>query len=530
MTSRDFKLIANLIAKSSKVQCLPNKNPLDPVWKANPVKQTIYYPCNTKYTNSELGFLIHEIGHLKFTMGSSHLQIGSKHLKKWIEKWKKPAEQIWGLLNALEDLRVEDKMKQLYKGASIYLTASALNAKQHDIDVARFLSPAKYRDTSQADWFHYCKYILWFYCLGQKEADEYLKRWKTNKIVKETIKKTSSIIKKVFECKNTKEVCELMGELIEFYLPLCKDEQKMDKEMTKKMLKELIKLIQKIKIKVGTCELGSTKRKVSKKEISKIFDRDPTSHTISTEQLLDAVKRNMPKVRKAISILKDMDIVRFEGNYQSGKLQNRRLYKIKTGQTNIFTRKIAQSETKDMVFALLSDESGSMRGRKAKENCIATTTLAKALEKANKPFGVFGFNQFYYTHKKFGEKLKLDEMKNIIRNTASTSFGNGYNNDGYAIKRTIEVLAQQPQKKKILIVLSDGQPAPYPYGDKINYLDYGLKAEAKKAESIATVYGIGILSSAVENYYKNYIILRDPSQLGNELFKIFRKEVGKRTR
>jgi len=57
------------------------------------------------------------------------------------------------------------------------------------------------------------------------------------------------------------------------------------------------------------------------------------------KELLENVNLNLAGVRKAISILKDKEIKRYEGNYESGKLQNRKLYKLKTGTTKIFTRK-----------------------------------------------------------------------------------------------------------------------------------------------------------------------------------------------
>ena len=77
-----------------------------------------------------------------------------------------------------------------------------------------------------------------------------------------------------------------------------------------------------------------------------------------------------------------------------------------------------------------------------------------------------------------------------------------------------------------MIVLSDGEPAP---SGKFSE-GWDLVQEVRKAEAVAKVYGIGIASAAVSKFYKRYVILRDTTELGDQLCKIFKENIGGRNR
>lgn len=576
MTSTEFALLANLIAEEANVTCMQSPDEKG-IWQANPIKKIIYYPKDTHYTDLDLGYLIHEVGHIRFSKAIPQLNSAkSGKFLKWVEKFGKSVEQIFNLVNAIEDIRVDAKMKSIYKGAGNYLNKSYLGAyefdKNHKENLALF-NPRGLKDMSEASWLHYCKYYLWKDAMGKKGAKRYLKRWNVKQDVLKAIIKSEKIdiVKKAIECKSTQEICNMiMKDVLEIYLPLCDKERKkkgMTKEQFGKMMKELLKEfmeeMKKIEAQIkkgkgGTQEIdnkemdGKMTEKIKMEKEGKagknrsdktgvgyskeIFSTKISSYGITKQELIDAVRMNLASVRKAISILKDKEIKRWEGNYESGKLQNRKLYKLKTGVTKIFTRKLGiEEDSKDMVVALLVDESGSMRGsrmggmddkndmRPCDNAAIATTLLSKALEMCGKKHAVFGFNLLFKTHKEFNKKMNYDEMVKISHN--ASGYECGCNNDGYAINKTVELLKKRPEKHKILIVLSDGEPAPAP-----GYEKYDLKTEAKNAEKVAKVYGIGIDSNAVKSYYKRVIVIRNPAELGKTLTNIFKETVGKRKR
>lgn len=588
MTHREFAMIANLISKSINVKCVQNEHDGDIVWKANPVKKIIYYPKDTYYTNADLGYLIHEVGHLRFSQPITMIESGEhKKFLEWVEKFGKSAEQIFHLVNALEDVRIEEKMKNIYPGAAKYLQVcheqSLILDHSNNYDMRTF-NPTGFKSFCEAKWLHYCKYWAWKGSGNLKEARDYLKRWYVDKEVYDAIEKTDkSLLKKIIKCKNTQELCMLIkDDLLKIYIPLCDNEdvkkkkksmkefEKFMKEMMEKfmeMMKDIEAKIKKArkdgkggKVKcIGKIEAdGKLAEKVKMEKDAEAtpgagnpdLDSDEIfkmkalkdDRGLTKEEILETIRINLPGTKKAISILKDINIERFEGNYDSGKLQNRKLYKLKTGQTKVFTRKIANvKDNKDMVFGLLIDQSGSMHQEfrsksragltsRVQEAALSAGILAKALQSCNKPFAIYGFNNNFRIYKEFNKKLDLNEIEKIVSN----SFGSdaSYNNDGYAISRVIEYLKKRPEKHKILMVISDGQPAPgHGKCEKgIAYRDYDLKDEVIKAEKIAKVYGIGIEIKDVKEYYKRHIILDDTSLLGKKLVGIFRENIGKRIR
>lgn len=709
MQQRDFVLVANLVSDKTGIRMIAQPHG----WASNIKAGIIYYPKYTHYTDADLGFLLHEAGHLRFSDISHDL---TNELKAWVSKTGKRAEQVWSLVNALEDCRIEAELKKLYAGAEYYLEAAyweSIEQVVRDARMLKYYDYKRYRERRKMGWLHFTMYWVIFYAVNPDYAEKYISAWKVDAKVTKAINAVRGSVPKLFACKNTLELMDLIEkEILSHYLPLCEDDlkpeekEKMKEELEKalkELLKDLKKHIEEQKKKLeeerkkqeekkqqeqerkeqeeqqrkeqqergekdegkgsqgkgadgsekkpdenGTEQDPNGKKKPSEQgepeeggegqgerekprqepsdasgegsegegnkpkpekgegaesdsadlpglggggrqpeqgdsmqdpdatpmerggfgvptgeETEEIqagsFDEDgawtpggnkdiksdplselagifvpPKKSTLSLDDLQEMLRLHLAKVRKAVSILKDISNERYEGNYESGRLENRKLFKLLTGKTRIFSRKIADGESdKDMVIAVLVDESGSMRGQgdsrtsegrpKCEEACISATVLAKALEMSNKPFGVFGFNMYDYVHKDFKERLKLDKMIDIVRNSEGS--GAGYNNDGWAIHHTTQLLLKQPQKKKILIVLSDGEPAPF--GDKYGY---DLKSEAKKAEQHVKVYSIGINSTAVREYYKRAVIVSDVSKLGEEMMKIFRENVGKRTR
>lgn len=587
MTSKEFTMIANLISKSMNIKCIQNKNKNDFSWKANPVDKIIYYPQSDNYLDSDLGYLIHEVGHLRFSQPMSKIESGTnKKFIDWIEKFGKPAEQIFNLINSLEDVRIERKMKSVYKGANSYLKLAYKQSLKYDKTTNKNMQlydSNNFKNFCGLKWLHYCKYFLWTEALGRNGGLQYLRRWNVEKEVHEAIAKRSNIIKEIIKCENTQELCNYIKDnILKIYLPLCdnedakKNRQKMkdfEKHM-KGMMKDFIKLIKDIKLKIKKGEKGGKKTKV--KVIQKMrmdgklteklklekeavqglgefnkrkWEGDPfklnkleSLNGLTKKEIIETVKNNSAATKKAVSILKDMNIERYEGNYESGKLQNRKLYKIKTGQTKIFTKKVADvKSSKDLVFAILVDQSGSMSDRfmsdsrdspviRIQEAALSAAILSNALESCSKPFAIYGFNAKFFIHKEFNKKLDIKEIQEMVENVSRV--GAGFNNDGYAINRTIGYLKKRPERNKVLIVISDGQPVPSGGRDEkgIPYDEYDLKEEVERAEKTAKVYGVGIQLEAVKRYYGRNIVLSDVSFLGKELIKIFKENIGKRKR
>ncbi len=253
------------------------------------------------------------------------------------------------------------------------------------------------------------------------------------------------------------------------------------------------------------------------------------------------------------SVLFDNRYDRFVAKRRSGKLNFKGLSKI--GHSDKVFKRKEERENKDYSIALLVDCSGSMRGSKAKTAFEAAQKLSKHLASAKINHTVFGFNMPTVQLKpwsvaydpRIGEKLRfiLDKLyaaygeKKIdgmypylghnmdVKNVRDvqpekaigdpyTHFnpvgGSGYNNDSQALRFAAKELMKQPGKK-ILIVLSDGEPAMF--YDGYQSTDFPKEAFKRGDDSQRNmkkiisdimkmgidIQSIGIQSDAVNEFY-----------------------------
>lgn len=586
MTNREFALTASLIADKANVHCVQH---MSPTWMSNVDANIIYYPYKGWYTDADIGFLIHEASHIRFSTISHQMM---PEFKEWVEKTGKVGEQIWTLVNSLEDIRIESEICKVYSGARHFLDLSSeqsWNSMCDKTEYHQYIGDGVYEEHQTRHWIHFNMHFLWQYSDGPVRAKEYYDIWQYDPLVITAIKGAQDSIPKVLDCKDTHELVKLIqDEILVHYMPLC-DDIDPDEEKALNTLKELLKefgeLLEMVakgraeakaagagdkseseakadaeeiagldevdtkahdgeeleKIKQSKLERtnDTTREKPLEYDPHEIFDKRLTGH-LDEAQLDEFVRLNMARTKKAVSILKDLEVNRFSGSFDSGKLVNRRLFKLKTGAHKIFTRKVELNlDDKDMVFMILVDESGSMYGygqsseeeiesgfakSKNQQACISTTVLAKALEACNKRYAITGFNRYLFEHKTFDSKVDYTKMLQIETN----AFGNGAgdNSDGWAVNEMAAKLLKQPEHNKILIVLSDGQPAP-----SHEHAHFDLRHEVREAEKAGIkVYGIGIDSKAVKRYYTRYTVINNPAQLGDELTKIFEENIGKRIR
>lgn len=586
MTNREFALTASLIADKANVRCVQH---MSPSWMANVDAGVIYYPYKGWYTDADIGFLIHEASHIRFSTISHQMM---PEFRDWVEKTGKVGEQVWTLVNSLEDIRIEAEICKVYSGARYFLDLSSEQSWESMCEITdyhQYIGDGMYEEQQAKKWLHFNMHFLWQAASGPVRAKEYYDIWQYDPLVATAIKGAQDSVPKILDCATTQDLIKLIqDEVLVHYMPLCDDidpDEKKALEKLKELLKELGELLQMVsdaraeakkampgdksesEIKADAEEVagldevdtkahdGEELEKIKADKLRRtndttredkpqynsheIFDRQVSGH-LDESQLDEFVRLNMARTKKAVSILKDLEINRFSGSFDSGKLVNRRLFKLKTGAHKIFTRKVELNlDDKDMVFMVLVDESGSMHGyghstdeeietgyvkSKNQQACISTTVLAKALESCNKRYAITGFNRYLWKHKEFEEKLDYKKMLKIETNALGN--GSGDNSDGWAVNEMTAELLKQPEHNKILIVLSDGQPSP-----SHDHAHYDLREEVKNAERAGIkVYSIGIDSDAVKRYYSRYTVINNPAQLGDELTKIFEENIGKRIR
>lgn len=211
-------------------------------------------------------------------------------------------------------------------------------------------------------------------------------------------------------------------------------------------------------------------------------------------------------------------------HHTSGRIN---LYRYSSGRvsTRIFDKRRAPGEIDDLAVFILVDESGSMWGDKeiaARQSCIA---LAETFDILDIPLYIMGFtaddngydaNHMHYVNwsNTVANRLKL------LNITARRN-----NFDGYSIRYAGEILKKKNAKHKLLVVLSDGQPACFKYSDVSAIPD--TKDAIKGVKEFASVLGVAIGNNDTEQirslYEKDFLHISNV----NELFIGVAKQIQK---
>lgn len=247
----------------------------------------------------------------------------------------------------------------------------------------------------------------------------------------------------------------------------------------------------------------------------------------------------------------------------SGMIDMRSLYKTKTDDDKLFMKVVSGKNNRPRV-ALLIDESGSMSTRVVREHkrdsdwstwsykmridCARESAIlfGETLNSLQVPFAIYGFSNAENSFPPSADELSCGRIDPLIilqykgfrenykevRFRLGTMNARQNNSDGDALLKVGSILLENSalDEEKILIVLSDGEPACQCYDSSIgSHDDYSqieyprLSEVVKKLEKKMTVIGIGIDSLSVKKFYKNYFIVRNVEDLPKELEKLLLK-------
>jgi nitric oxide reductase NorD protein len=184
-------------------------------------------------------------------------------------------------------------------------------------------------------------------------------------------------------------------------------------------------------------------------------------------------------------------------------------------------------------FANIGDEPAKERGKTIldleKESVVL---MAEALEGLGDSYAVCGFSGYgrdrieFYVCKDFDEPYNYHAKGNIggIKPCRSTRMGP-------AIRHASKMLAATESRIKALIIISDGYPQDYDYGQDRNSKDYGIK-DTTQALTEASQQGVQSFCLTVDpsghDYLREmcpdqqYMVIQDITQLPDELSKVYR--------
>ena len=214
-----------------------------------------------------------------------------------------------------------------------------------------------------------------------------------------------------------------------------------------------------------------------------------------------------------------------------------------------------ETEFKDTVVTLLIDNSGSMRGRPISVAAICADILSRTLERCSVKVEVLGFTTKNWKGGKSREKWnlknkpsnpgRLNDLRHIIYKSADKPWRISKKNlglmlkegllkeniDGEALLWAFKRIAARKEKRKILMVISDGAPVDdstlsVNSGD---YLEKHLKRTVNWIEENSNIEILAVgIGHDVTRYYKKAIRIADVKELGdvmiNQLTKLFSLE------
>jgi len=295
----------------------------------------------------------------------------------------------------------------------------------------------------------------------------------------------------------------------------------------------------------------------------RVFSRDydkivdiPNVDSASIEQIEIAVQKATGPLQKELRrmIAARTQATRYPGQ-RRGRLHAPSLHRIMAGDDRVFTRR-EEGIALDTAISLVIDCSGSMSGPRIKLAMQTAYGLAAVLHRINVPFEVVGYTTGELPDQKFYEeaieanaitpitrvipivmpKFKLfDEpfTPSIQKRFAkmhdipsSTTFPMHSTIEGDAVELLAMRLLRRPEKRKLMMVMSDGKPAGHTMNECRQdnpYLDHAAKTVREVREAGVDMLGIGIQDKTITGYYPDHIVIQNVDEMPALLLKALKK-------
>ncbi len=234
--------------------------------------------------------------------------------------------------------------------------------------------------------------------------------------------------------------------------------------------------------------------------------------------IVSTLEPSIKRVVHSIKSLLALDYVKVRP-HNTGKLKPKNIYQVneyisRKGRIteNIFDKRILPKDKANMAVAIAVDLSGSMgtstkdgrtyRYEAARECAIS---LAEIFSRLNIPIYIMGFDadteKYDTRHHHFVRwKNTPSERKTLARIAALND-----NRDGPSIRYLTKILSKKDAKHKLLVVISDGQPAAYKYPNGI--ADTKRAVEEAKAKFPVLGVSIGADEEKLKSFYGNDFIM-----------------------
>jgi len=206
----------------------------------------------------------------------------------------------------------------------------------------------------------------------------------------------------------------------------------------------------------------------------------------------------------------------------SGKLSLKRSMS-GTVTSKMFTKKLDPKDKSNMAVELVIDESGSMSGTRIYRAKTTAICLAEVFKKLHIPLYIMGFTadtggaDVLHTHYAMWSGATADLLKLTTIQAKANNF------DGYSIRYASRVLERRSEAHKVLIIISDGQPACDEYsGDKGLRDTRDAISEARNKGQIVLGIAIGADIKALQEMYgTDFIYINEEDDLFSGIMNKF---------
>lgn len=215
------------------------------------------------------------------------------------------------------------------------------------------------------------------------------------------------------------------------------------------------------------------------------------------------------------------------GGKQTGLLMGRRLdaHALFRSDGKVFTKNALPSQPPEMAVGLLLDESGSMascdRATYARASAIILYDFCQAL---HVPVMVYGHTTGkdsveLYSYSEF-DAIDQEDKYRLVDISAR-----GSNRDGAALRFVAERLSHRPEELKLLILVSDGQPAHTGYyGTEAEADLRGIQQEYRRKGILFVAAAIGDDKENIERIYgDSFLDITDLNQLPVKLTQVVKR-------
>ena len=218
---------------------------------------------------------------------------------------------------------------------------------------------------------------------------------------------------------------------------------------------------------------------------------------------------------------------RQRGGKQTGLLMGRRLdaHALCRGDGKVFTKNALPSQPPEMAVGLLLDESGSMascdRATYARASAIILYDFCQALRVPVMVYGhsTGGSGVELYSYSEF-DAIDREDKYRLVDISAR-----GSNRDGAALRYVAERLSHRPEELKLLILVSDGQPADTGYYGTAAEEDLrGIQQEYRRKGILFIAAAIGDDKEDIERIYgDSFLDITDLNQLPVKLTQVVKR-------